>query len=142
MSWFNRVKGGILTSTEDKKEAPEGVWEKCPACKKSITRSELEENNFVCNCEFRYHFRIGSEPYFKILFDDNVFTELDKDLTPADPLMFVDKKTYASRLEDAWENTGLHDAIRTATGKLEGIDIVVACMDFSFIDRKSTRLNS
>ncbi len=133
MSWFKRVKEGIQTSTEDKKEAPEGVWEKCPACKRTITRRELEENNFVCNCEFAYHFRIGSELYFKILFDDNDFLELDKDLTPADPLHFVDKKSYKTRLEDAWKSTGLHDAIRTATGKIKGIDIVVACMDFSFI---------
>ena len=133
MSWFKRQKEGIQTSTEDKNEVPEGVWEKCPACKKTITRRELEENNFVCNCEFSYHFRIGSELYFKILFDENNFTELDKVLTPMDPLHFVDKKTYASRLEDAWESTGLRDAIRTGTGKLNGLDIVVACMDFSFI---------
>ena len=133
MSWFRRVKEGIQTSTLDKKEAPEGVWEKCPACKRSITRRELEENNFVCNCEFAYHFRIGSEHYFKILFDDNQFNELDKDLRPADPLHFVDKKSYKSRLEDAWKSTNLNDAIRTATGKIKGIDIVVACMDFSYI---------
>src|SRR6185437_8080041 len=93
----------------------------------------LEENNFVCNCEHSYHFRIGSELYFKILFDDNNFTELEKDLTPTDPLHFVDKKSYASRLEDAWKSTGLRHAIRTASGKLNGLDIVVACMDFSFI---------
>jgi len=133
MSWFKRVKEGISTTTEEKKEAPEGVWEKCPACKKSITRRELEENNYVCNCEFNYHFRIGSEPYFNILFDDKKYTELDKGLRAADPLHFVDKKPYEARLEEAWKSTGLNDAIRTATGKIEGMDIVVACMDFSFI---------
>jgi acetyl-CoA carboxylase carboxyl transferase subunit beta len=133
MSWFKRAKSGILTSTEEKKEVPEGVWEKCPACKKAITRRELEENNFVCNCEFNYHFRIGSEPYFNILFDERKYSELDKDLTAADPLHFVDKKPYTARLEEAWAHTGLRDAIRTATGRLDGMDIVVACMDFSFI---------
>ena len=133
MAWFKRQKEGIQTSTEEKKEVPEGVWEKCPACKKTITRRELEENNFVCNCEFNYHFRIGSELYFKILFDDNKFTELNKNLKPTDPLHFVDKKSYKSRLEDAWKSTGLLDAIRTGTGKINGLDIVVACMDFSFI---------
>jgi len=133
MSWFKRQKEGIQTSTEEKKEVPEGVWEKCPACKKTITRRELEENNFVCNCEFSYHFRIGSDLYFKILFDDNKYTELDKNLKPTDPLHFVDKKSYESRLEDAWKSTGLLDAIRTGTGKINSLDIVVACMDFSFI---------
>jgi acetyl-CoA carboxylase carboxyl transferase subunit beta len=133
MSWFKRAKSGILTTTEEKKEVPEGVWEKCPACKKLITRRELEENNFVCTCEHHYHFRIGSEPYFRILFDRHQYLELDKDLMPADPLHFFDKKPYIDRLEEAWHNTGLNDAIRTATGKMGGIDIVVACMDFSFI---------
>ncbi len=133
MSWFKRAKSGILTTTEEKKEVPEGVWEKCPACKKAITRRELEENNFVCNCEFNYHFRIGSESYFKILFDDYKYTELDKDLTAADPLHFVDKKPYTERLEEAWSRTGLKDAIRTATGKMNDMDVVIACMDFLFI---------
>jgi len=132
MSWFKRVKEGIQTTTEEKKEVPEGVWEKCPACKKAITRRELEENNYVCNCEFNYHFRIGSEAYFKILFDEG-YTELDRDLTAADPLHFKDKKAYTDRLEEAWKSTGLHDAIRTGTGKMDGMDIVVSCMDFSFI---------
>src|ERR1700739_3283941 len=99
MSWFKRVKEGISTTTEEKKEAPEGVWEECPACKKTITRRELEENNFVCNCEFSYHFRIGSEHYFNILFDAHEYKELDKDLRAADPLHFIDKKPYINRLE-------------------------------------------
>jgi acetyl-CoA carboxylase carboxyl transferase subunit beta len=133
MSWFKRVKEGISTTTEEKNEVPEGVWEKCPACKKTITRRELEENNFVCNCEFNYHFRIGSEPYFHILFDGHTYVELDKDLRAADPLHFVDKKTYHDRLEEAWRTTGLNDAIRTGVGKMDGFDVVVSCMDFSFI---------
>lgn len=112
---------------------PEGLWTKCPECKKAIPTRELEENFFVCTCEKRYHFRIGSESYFKILFDQQQYTELDANLSAADPLNFVDKKPYTARLTDAQRSTGMKDAIRSATGKMNGMDIVVTCMDFSFI---------
>jgi acetyl-CoA carboxylase carboxyl transferase subunit beta len=65
----------FLTSTKDKKDAPEGLWTKCPNCKYTCTVSELSENKFVCSkCEF--HHRIGSDEYFEILFDNNHYTEL------------------------------------------------------------------
>jgi acetyl-CoA carboxylase carboxyl transferase subunit beta len=132
MSWFKRVKEGISTSSSDKKEVPEGLWNKCPQCKAAITTSDLADNNYVCPHD-GYHFRIGSEQYFDILFDRGEFIELDPNLKAADPLHFVDKKPYTARLKDAMADTQLNDALRSATGKLHGIDIVVACMDFSFI---------
>ncbi len=132
MPWFNRIKKGIQTSTDEKKEVPEGIWNKCPSCKKAITTRDLEDNNYVCP-EDGYHFRIGSKQYFNILFDDGVFTELDAELRGADPLKFIDKKPYASRLIEARQTTDMNDALRSATGKMNGIDIVIACMDFAFI---------
>jgi acetyl-CoA carboxylase carboxyl transferase subunit beta len=48
-------------------------------------------------------------------------------------LEFKDTKPYASRLKDAQTNTGLGDAMQTATGTINGLPLVVACMDFSFI---------
>src|SRR6476620_4186905 len=73
--WFKRIKKGILTSTKDKKEAPDGLWTKCPNCKYTCTVNDLRENLFVCpKCE--HHHRIGSEAYFDILFDDDQFVEL------------------------------------------------------------------
>jgi acetyl-CoA carboxylase carboxyl transferase subunit beta len=133
MSWFKRVKEGIQTSTKDKKEVPEGLWDKCPVCKKVISSRELEENNFVCPNEDHYHFRIGSEQYFSILFDNDEYEEMDANMIAADPLNFTDKKPYTSRLTEARTNTGLNDAIRTAIGKMNGMPIVVAAMDFAFI---------
>jgi len=112
---------------------PEGLWTKCPECKKAIATRELEDNYFICPCENRYHFRIGSESYFKILFDDGKYTELNKNLSAADPLKFVDKKPYSTRLIDAQKSTGLKDALRSAVGKIHGQDLVVSCMDFAFI---------
>lgn len=132
MSWFKRVKEGIVTRTEEKKEAPDGLFVKCPSCKKMATAKVIQENSHVCvNCN--HHFQIGSRDYFHILFDEDQFTELDADLVSADPLNFVDTKAYPDRIQATIEKTSLKDAIRTAYGKVEGEDLVVACMDFNFI---------
>lgn len=131
MPWFKRTKKGIQTPTEDKKDVPKGLWYKSPTGK--IVDSEELEKNFYVSPEDGYHVRIGSKEYFEILFDDNKFKELDKNLTSKDSLNFVDKKKYKDRLKEAEEKTGLKDAIRTAVGKSMGKDIVIACMDFSFI---------
>ncbi|WKK59038.1 acetyl-CoA carboxylase, carboxyltransferase subunit beta [Sphingobacterium sp. BN32] len=132
MSWFKRNKAGIQTATENKKEAPDGMWNKCPNCKKPLLNVEQVENKFVCHyCD--YHIRIGSTAYFSILFDNNEYTELFPNLKAGDPLNFVDSKPYKDRLVESQAKTGLNDALRSAVGKLDGQEIVVACMDFSFI---------
>ncbi|MFC7357722.1 acetyl-CoA carboxylase, carboxyltransferase subunit beta [Jejudonia soesokkakensis] len=131
MAWFKRTKKGIQTPTEDKKDVPKGLWYKSPTGK-IVDSDELESNYFV-SPEDGYHVRIGSKEYFQILFDNNKFKELDKNLTSKDPLEFEDSKKYVDRLKAAQEKTGLKDAVRTAVGKSMGEDLVVACMDFSFI---------
>ncbi|EOR93246.1 Acetyl-coenzyme A carboxyl transferase beta chain [Arcticibacter svalbardensis MN12-7] len=132
MAWFKRDKKGIITSTQDKKEAPDGIWNKCPQCKKPLHYAEQVENNYVCHyCNF--HLRIGSAEYFALLFDNNEYTELYGNLMSADPLNFVDTKKYTERIIDSIAKTGLKDAIRAAHGKIKGQDIVIACMDFNFI---------
>jgi len=132
MPWFKRESKGIITTTEEKKEAPDGIWNKCPECKKPLHYSEQVENQYVCHyCG--HHLRIGSKEYFSILFDNNEFTELDANLTSGDPLHFVDTKKYTDRVKETTKKTGLKDAIRSAAGKIDGQDIVIACMDFNFI---------
>jgi acetyl-CoA carboxylase carboxyl transferase subunit beta len=132
MSWFKRNKAGIQTATENKKEAPDGMWNKCPNCKKPLLNVEQVENKYVCHyCD--YHIRIGSNAYFSILFDNNEYTELFANLKAGDPLNFVDTKPYKDRLLDSQAKTGLNDALRSAVGKVDGQDLVIACMDFSFI---------
>ena len=131
MAWFKRTKKGINTLTEDKKDVPKGLWYKSPTGK--IVDAEELEKNFYVSPEDGYHVRIGSKEYFEILFDNNKFKELDSDLTSKDPLKFEDKKKYVDRLKDAQKKTGLNDAVRTAVGKSMGQNLVIACMDFSFI---------
>lgn len=132
MKWFKRVKEGITTSTKEKKEIPDGLWSKCPDCGKKMTTKELEENFFVC-FECNHHYRIGSEQYFKMIFDDGKFKEQNKKLISSNPLEFVDKKPYSQRIEEMQKKTGLNEAVRTARGTIGGHKVMVACMDFNFI---------
>jgi acetyl-CoA carboxylase carboxyl transferase subunit beta len=132
MSWFKRLKEGITTSTKDKKETPEGLWYKCPSCKKIHTTEAHKGSKYVCE-SCGYHERIGSEEYFEIIFDENQFIEIAENLVSGDPLDFVDTKKYTDRLQDTIRKTGLKDALRAAYGKVGGHDLAICCMDFSFI---------
>ena len=131
MAWFTRKDKGIQTPTEAKREAPDGLWFKTPSGKIVHTR-ELKNNAYV-SPEDGYHVRIGSKEYFEILFDSNKFEELDADLNSADPLKFVDSKPYPVRIAAVQKKTGLKDAVRSGVGKINGLPLVVSCMDFSFI---------
>lgn len=131
MAWFKRKDKGIQTPTEAKRDTPKGLWYKSPTGK-VVDTEELEENYYV-SPEDGYHVRIGSKEYFEILFDDNKFEEFDVKMESKDVLKFVDNKKYSDRLKAAKEKTNLSDAVRTAVGKSKGNDLVVACMDFSFI---------
>ncbi len=131
MAWFKRTQKGITTATEDKKDVPKGLWYKSPTGK-VVDAHELERNLWV-SPEDDFHVRIGSAEYFQILFDNNEYKELDKNMTSKDPLGFVDTKKYADRLKDVMAKTQLKDAVRTGVGKSKGKDLVVCCMDFAFI---------
>ena len=131
MNWFKRKKKNINTPTTQKKELPDGMWYKTPGGS-IIHIRELKNNSYVCP-EDDYHVRIGSKEYFEILFDNKSFEELDKDLSSSDPLKFVDTKSYRGRVDKSQKETGLKDAIKTGVGKINNYDIVISCMDFSFI---------
>lgn len=130
-AWFKRKEKGIQTTTEEKKDTPKGLWYKSPTGK--IVEAEDLAKNFYVSPEDDYHVRIGSKEYFEILFDDNKFAELDTKLNSKDPLKFEDTKKYGDRLKAAQKKTGLKDAVRTGFGKSLGKNVVICCMDFSFI---------
>ncbi|MFM2249729.1 MAG: hypothetical protein RLZZ358_656 [Bacteroidota bacterium] len=131
MAWFKRTDKGIKTSTADKKDTPDGLWFKTPSGTIVHTR-ELKNNAYVSpNDDF--HVKIGSKEYFEILFDNNSFTELDEGMKSGDPLKFVDTKSYSSRIEATITKSELNDAVRSAYGKMNGQELVIACMDFNFI---------
>jgi len=132
MGWFKRIKKGVTTETNQKKEIPEGLWYKCPKCKTIITSEDHHNQLYVCdNCN--HHHRINAKEYFEILFDKNKFTELNENMTSKDPLKFEDQKKYTERLKEIQEKTGLKDAVTTAYGKVNKQDAVIACFNFNFI---------
>ncbi len=132
MSWFKRVKDGILTKTQDKKSTPDGLWVKCPECQTPHASKDFAVAMWVCS-ECGHHTRIGSAEYFEIFFDNGKFTELNANMVSGDPLKFVDNKDYPTRIAAAQEKTQLNDAARTAVGKMNGMKVVITSMDFSFI---------
>jgi len=131
MSWFLRKTKGIQTPTKEKKDVPDGLWYKTPNGK-IIHMRELKNNAYV-SPDDGYHVRIGSKEYFEILFDNNKFTELNKNMASADPLKFVDSKPYTTRIKSSMKKTELQEAIKTAYGKMNDIPVVIGCMDFTFI---------
>jgi len=132
MSWFKRKSKNITTSTLEKKETPEGLWYKCPSCKKIFSSIDHEDNMWVCsNCS--YHERISSREYFAILFDNQKHTELFDNIRPSDPLAFVDTKKYKDRIVASQEKSGYNDAISCAVGEVDELNMVIACMNFEFI---------
>ena len=131
MAWFRRQKKGIQTDTQDKKDTPEGLWHKTPSGK-IVDNDELIDNNFV-SPEDNFHIRIGSLEYFKILFDNNKYEVLFDNLISADPLKFVDTKSYPKRIKDAQKKTGLNEAIKVAYGESFGKKLTIASMDFTYI---------
>ena len=128
--WFRRKSEKIKTL--DKREIAEGMWLKCPQCQEVVYRKMLEDNHFTCT-SCRHHFRITSDNYIHLLIDDLKYEEIGKNISSMDPLNFKATKTYKSQLEKAQESTGNKDAVRSIIGSINGIEIVLAIMDFSFI---------
>lgn len=132
MGWFKRQKEGISTATADKKETPEGLWYQCPKCKTMVSSEEHKSEMGVCKT-CGHHARISAGDYFEILFDNGKGTEFARGLYSGDPLKFEDTKKYVDRVKSMQEKSGLKDAIRTAYGKMNDEQVVIAAMDFGFI---------
>ncbi|MBL7772123.1 MAG: acetyl-CoA carboxylase carboxyltransferase subunit beta [Chitinophagaceae bacterium] len=131
-TWFKRIKQNILTSTKEKKEVPDGLWFKCPGCKKTSTVNEIKESLWVCT-HCNHHNRIDAEEYFNILFDEGSGEVLFDNIISKDKLGFVDLKPYKNRLVEARKTSGLKDAMTVGVGDVHGKKLVVAAMNFSFI---------
>jgi acetyl-CoA carboxylase carboxyl transferase subunit beta len=130
MDWFKRKKETLQAI--DRKEMPDGLWVKCAECGEIVYKKELDKKLYVCpKCD--HHFRIGSHDYIKILIDKNTFDEFNENITSTDPLKFKDSKKYSDRYKLAIQKTGLTEAVVTGKGKIEGLSIIIAIMDFSFL---------
>jgi acetyl-CoA carboxylase carboxyl transferase subunit beta len=132
MAWFKKTKKPIAAKAKEKgSRVPEGLWVKCPDCAQAIYNKDLATNLNVCP-KCAHHFRIGAAERLRTLFDGE-WTEYDKDLMSTDPLSFTDTKPYKSRLKASMAATGLKDAVITASGAIDGIQTIVASMEYEFI---------
>jgi acetyl-CoA carboxylase carboxyl transferase subunit beta len=115
-----------------RKDVPDNLWRKCPACEQMLFHRELATNLDVCR-HCGHHFRIGSEARFKLLFDNGVFDRLPAPRVPMDPLRFRDRLRYTERLRDAQSASPGGDAVALAEGRIGGNQAVVAAFDFRFM---------
>ena len=132
MAWFKKTRKPIESTGEKPSRVPEGLMVKCPGCSQIIYNKDLDKSQQVCP-KCAHHFRISAADRLRTLFDDGEWTEHFRDLTSNDPLQFTDTKPYRHRLRDTMAKTGMSDAVIVATGRLDGLDIVVAAMEYAFI---------
>ena len=126
MAWFKKVRKPIEPANKESR-VPEGLWVKCPSCAQIIYNKDLAASLSVCT-KFAHHFRLSSAERLRSLFD-GAWTEHDSGLRSTDPLAFTDTKPYRKRLDASIASTGLNDAVITATGRIGGMDTVVAAME-------------
>ncbi len=132
MAWFRNKKA--LTASVEKRnvKVPEGVWTKCKNCQEIIYAKEIERNLNVCpKCD--YHFRIGARERIDLILDEGTFVEMDAKMRSVDFLDFKDSKKYKDRIKAAIKKVGDGDAVICGEGNLEGLPVVVAVFDFSFM---------
>lgn len=130
MSWLDRVRKKIPFIA--KREGPDNLWYKCPACAQMIFMKEYEENLSVCP-KCGHHGRIGPDARFDQLFDGGVYTPLPTPQVREDPLKFRDTKRYTDRIKAARTSTGEQDALINARGMIEGFKVIVGVQDFAFM---------
>ena len=132
MSWLNNYVRPKIRALVTRRNVPENLWDKCPACEQMIFHRDLEALLFVCpHCE--RHMAITTEKRFAALFDDATYTAIELPEVPVDPLRFRDTKRYADRLRDAQAKTGNKDAVRVVHGALGGRQVVACGFDFAFM---------
>src|SRR2546426_3193039 len=132
MAWFKKARTPIAPTNAKASRVPEGLWIKCPGCSQIIYNKDLATNLNVCP-KCAHHFRISAAGRLRALFDEGHWTEHDQGLMSNDPLQFTDTKPYRDRLRDTRKNTGMNDAVIVATGRIDGLPVAVAAMEYTFI---------
>ena len=131
MNWLTDIVRPKIQKTTPK-EIADNLWVKCPSCGQMLFSKELKNSLYVCT-SCGHHLRLYINKRLKMLFDDEKYTEVTLPEVLDDPLKFKDSQKYTDRLKSYRKSTGNRDAIKVATGKIGGIDVVAAVMDYSFM---------
>lgn len=132
MSWLTNFVRPKLQALVNKKEAPDNLWDKCPSCTQMIFHRDLVDNLNVCpHCN--HHLRFDAKKRLDLIFDKGTIKKISYSLGPNDPLKFRDRKRYTDRLKDARSKSDAQDALRVASGEINGLPAVASVMDFDFM---------
>jgi acetyl-CoA carboxylase carboxyl transferase subunit beta len=115
-----------------KRGVPEGLWIRCPQCKATLFRKEVESRFNVCP-ECNHHRYLPARERIRQLLDEESFEEWFADLRPKDPLGFRDRLSYAERLQAEQAKTGMADAAVVGKGYIRGRPVVFGVTDFAFM---------
>jgi len=131
--WFaDRQKNAPTVRVNQDVEEGDGLWSKCPECGLVVYRKDLVANASVCKgCG--HHNRIDSAERIALIADPGSFEPLDTTLAPTDPLAFKDRRSYADRIRDSQQSTGLRDAVITGLCRTSGLPLALGVMDFRFM---------
>ena len=130
MDWFKRKDKKI--KEKNKKAIPDGLWEKCPSCSEILFKPELDKSLSVCR-HCNYHFRMNFHNYIDLIFDKDSTSQLFSDLKSSNFLDFTAKRDYGDQLKDAYEESGITDAIEIFAGKINEKSVIMGVMNFDFI---------
>lgn len=131
MNWLTDIVRPKIQKTTPK-EIADNLWVKCPSCNQMLFSKELKKSMYVCT-SCGHHLRLYVDKRLKMLFDDEKYSEIKLPTPADDPLKFKDAQKYTDRLKNNRKNSGSHDAVKAATGKIGGVDVVLVVMDFSFM---------
>ncbi len=131
MNWFTDIVRPKIQKTTPK-EIADNLWVKCPSCSQMLFSKELKKSMYVCT-SCGHHLRLYVDKRLKMLFDDEQYHEESLPMVMDDPLKFKDSQRYTERLKNYRKATSSRDALKVASGKIGGVDSVVAVMDFSFM---------
>jgi acetyl-CoA carboxylase carboxyl transferase subunit beta len=131
MNWISNVVRPKIRSFL-RRETPENLWIKCPETGQLVFYKDVEANQFVIPSS-NYHMRISAPLRLKSMFDNGEYEDVFLPDVPFDPLKFRDERRYSDRIKDARTKTGLQDAVKVGTGKLDGLPVTIGVQDFDFM---------
>jgi len=129
--FFSDIVNKIRKERPAKSEAP-SHWIKCESCQALMYFKEIAAKRYVCP-KCGYHMRLSVEDRIEILCDEGSFVEMDKGLSPVDPLNFVDKKSYKKRVEEGEKKTGRASSVVSGECTINGVPAEIVIFDFGFM---------
>lgn len=133
MNWLRDfVRPKLKQLVGGSKEIPDNLWHKCPSCSQMIFHRDLEKSQHVCQ-HCGHHMRLKAVQRLEMLFDDGAYEQIRWEAPVVDPLKFRDRKKYSDRLKDAQTKTGDDDALLAGVGRIGGIPVVIAALNFDFM---------